>query len=132
MISVRDKDIQPKYLLGILNSRLLRAFWIGHYYDRRRTFPKIKGTYLEELPVYFDTGVQDRLVSLVDRMLGLHTQLARAKTAQVRDTIQSHIDTTDGEIDRLVYDLYGLTADEIRIVEQSLAGTPTAPAKEED
>ena len=29
------------------------------------------------------------------------------------------IDATDGQIDRLVYELYGLTEDEIKIVEEA-------------
>ena len=33
--------------------------------------------------------------------------------------IQRQIDVTDGQIDRLVYELYGLTADEIKIVEEA-------------
>jgi len=34
------------------------------------------------------------------------------------DSIQPWIDATDAEIDRLVYELYGLTDDEIQIVEE--------------
>jgi len=34
-----------------------------------------------------------------------------------KDIIQRQIDATDREIDRLVYDLYGLTEEEMRIVE---------------
>jgi hypothetical protein len=33
--------------------------------------------------------------------------------------LQAEIDKTDREIDRMVYELYGLTEEEIRIVEQS-------------
>ena len=50
-------------------------------------------------------------------MLALHNQLAAAKSAAQRDIIQRQIDATDAEIDRLVYDLYGLTPEEIAIVE---------------
>jgi len=43
-----------------------------------------------------------------------------------RAGLRRQIEATDGEIDRLVYDLYGLTADEIRIVEGAVAAGPTA------
>lgn len=33
--------------------------------------------------------------------------------------LQSRIDVTDRQIDRLVYELYGLTEEEIRIVEEA-------------
>ena len=36
-----------------------------------------------------------------------------------KTVIQRQIDATDAEIDRLVYDLYGLTAEEIAIVEET-------------
>jgi hypothetical protein len=47
----------------------------------------------------------------------LHKQLAAAKTAHAKTTIQRQIDATDAQIDKLVYELYGLTEDEIKIVE---------------
>ena len=50
-------------------------------------------------------------------MLALHKQLAAAKSAAQKAIIQRQIDATDAEIDRLVYDLYGLTAEEIALVE---------------
>ena len=40
-------------------------------------------------------------------------------TAADRDLLQRHIAATDEQIDRLVYELYELTADEIAIVEQA-------------
>jgi hypothetical protein len=42
-----------------------------------------------------------------------------AKSAGRKDVIQRQIDATDAEIDRLVYDLYGLTTDEVAIVEEA-------------
>jgi hypothetical protein len=47
----------------------------------------------------------------------LHQQLPAAHTAYDRDLIQRQIDATDRAIDALVYELYGLTAEEIKIVE---------------
>ena len=46
---------------------------------------------------------------------------AAAKSEAQRGTIQRQIDATDAEIDRLVYDLYGLTKEEIRIVQDVTA-----------
>ena len=57
------------------------------------------------------------MVSLVESMLALHKQLAGAKSEQEKTVIQRQIESTDAEIDKLVYDLYGLTAEEIAIVE---------------
>jgi hypothetical protein len=51
-------------------------------------------------------------------MLDLHRQLAAAKTSHEKELIQRQIDATDKQIDQLVYELYGLTDKEIRIVEE--------------
>jgi hypothetical protein len=60
-----------------------------------------------------------RIVSLVEQMLTLHRQSAAAKTPDEPARLQRQIDATDRQIDRLVYELYGLTEEEIRIVEGS-------------
>jgi formyltetrahydrofolate synthetase len=60
-----------------------------------------------------------RIIALVDQMLSLHKQLADAKIDQERTVLQRQIDTTDRQIDQLVYGLYGLTEEEIKIVEKS-------------
>jgi len=54
-------------------------------------------------------------------MMSLHKQLAAAKSGAQKAVIQRQIDATDAEIDRLVYDLYGLTAKEIALVEGARA-----------
>ena len=54
-------------------------------------------------------------------MLSMHKQLGSAKSAAKKAVIQRQIDATDREIDRLVYDLYGLTKEEIAIVEGAKA-----------
>ena len=128
MVNVLEGGPEPAYLLGILNSRLLRLFWIENYYDRRRTFPKIKGTYLKKIPIYRptpgdaqDIAKHDRVVSLVSSMIGLNKEHAATKSEAQKSIIQRQIDATDAEIDRLVYDLYGLTEGEIALVEEASA-----------
>jgi predicted nucleic acid-binding Zn-ribbon protein len=59
------------------------------------------------------------MVKLVERMLDLHKQLAVAKTYHEKTTLQRQIDATDKQIDALVYELYDLTEEEIKIVEES-------------
>ena len=54
-----------------------------------------------------------------DRRFDLQKQLAAAKTAHAKTAIQRQIDATDRRIDQLVYELYGLTEQEIRIVEEA-------------
>jgi hypothetical protein len=62
----------------------------------------------------------DRMVQLVDTMLKLHKDLQAAKTNHEKSLIHRQFDATDRQIDQLVYELYGLTEKEIRIVEETL------------
>ncbi|OQW96531.1 MAG: hypothetical protein BWK74_08315 [Desulfobacteraceae bacterium A6] len=57
------------------------------------------------------------MVALVEKMLALTPKLRVAKSESEKAALQNAVTTTDAEIDRLVYELYGLTADEIKIVE---------------
>jgi hypothetical protein len=50
-------------------------------------------------------------------MLALHKKQAEARLPQEKEMLQRQIQATDAQIDRLVYELYGLTEEEIRIVE---------------
>jgi type II restriction/modification system DNA methylase subunit YeeA len=60
------------------------------------------------------------MVALVNEMLELHKHLSHAKTDQEKRIITQEIESTDRQIDSLVYGLYGLTADEIAVVEESI------------
>jgi hypothetical protein len=59
------------------------------------------------------------MVELVEQMLALHEQLAAAQISQEKTLIQRHAQATAQDIDQLIYRLYGLTKEEIRIVEES-------------
>ncbi len=60
------------------------------------------------------------MVALVERMLGLHTQMVTAKTPDDKTRLQREIEATDRQIDQLVYELYGLTEEGVgSLVERS-------------
>ncbi len=117
-----------RYLLGVLNSRV---FWfaIGNIsipfgvragqYRYRLIYQ-----YMEKVPVRVidrrnpsDRSNRDRMVEMVEGMLDWHKALSVAKTPEEKTVLQRQIDATDKEIDQLVYELYGLSDEEIEIVE---------------
>jgi len=59
-------------------------------------------------------------------MLALHKQLPQAHTPHEKTALGRQIEATDGQIDALVYELYGLTEEEIRIVEEEQGNKKTA------
>ncbi len=62
-----------------------------------------------------DKARHAKTVSLVERMLELHKRNPR--TPQEQEMVKREIKSTDRQIDSLVYELYGLTDEEIKIVE---------------
>ena len=60
------------------------------------------------------------MVTLVAGMLELHKHLSHAKTDQEKRLVTQEIESTDRQIESLVYGLYGLTADEIAVVEETI------------
>ena len=70
-----------------------------------------------------------KLVETFERMLDLHKRLAAAKTPDEKTRLEREIKYTDDEIDQLVYELYGLSDDEIRIVEEATVTAVTTKAR---
>jgi len=64
-----------------------------------------------------DKARHERMVQLVEQMLVLQNQLPNAKAGHDQTHIQRQIDATDRQIDKLVYELYGLTEEDIAVVE---------------
>jgi hypothetical protein len=59
----------------------------------------------------------DIVKQLVERMLVFHKNRASAHNPQEVDRLTREVESTDKQIDDLVYELYGLTEEEIKIVE---------------
>ena len=115
------------YLLGILNSNLGR-FLFSRYCTPVQNGYHLLWEYPSKVPVYtidFDNPDDkirhDRMVALVTEMLELHKHLSQAKTDREKRLITQEIESTDRQIDSLVYGLYGLTADEIAVAEESVS-----------
>jgi hypothetical protein len=113
-----------RYFLGSLNSRYFRWLYDCLVQETGRVFAQVKLSKLKQLPIRTidfnnaqDKAHHDRMVSLVEKMLALHKQLPAANTVHEREMVQRQIDATDRAIDRLVSELYGLTEEEIKIVE---------------
>jgi len=61
-------------------------------------------------------AMHDKMVILVERMLDLNKRKAAAKTPDILQQIEIQLSTTDDQIDKLVYKLYGLNQKEIDLV----------------
>jgi hypothetical protein len=92
--------------------------------EEQRVLAQVKPTLISELPIRridfsdkADNQRYDRMVSLVETMLDLQKKAAEMKAGHEKTVVERQIAATDRQIDQLVYELYGLTDEEIAIVE---------------
>jgi len=114
------------YWMGLLNSKLMWWFISNTGYVYRGGYYAFNTRYLKPFPLRSinfneidEVDLHDKMVELVKQMLQLHKDINIARTPQSKELIQRQIDATDKQIDKLVYGLYGLTEDEIKIVGDS-------------
>jgi type I restriction-modification system DNA methylase subunit len=114
----------PLCLLALLNSRLLSHFLRSISTPFRGGYLALNKQVIEQLPIRrldlanaADKATHDKLASLAGQILDLYKRRDAARVDQERTSFQRQIDATDAEIDRLVYGIYGITADEIQQVE---------------
>lgn len=122
------------YLLGLLNSKVTDFVIHAISSTKQGGYYEYKPMYLVQIPIRaIDFAVpeekerHDRIVALVERMLRLHQEPPEPASPEENENRLRKIAATDAEIDPLVCDLYGLTAEEIRILEE--IGSSTACAR---
>ena len=103
---------QAKVLLAILNSALMAYYFKKKYNRQDKTFPEIRIYELASLPM--PKGIPARVATELTRLVN-ETVKAKARDAS------ADVSEWEREIDQLVYALYGLTPEEIQIVEGASA-----------
>jgi hypothetical protein len=120
---IPNKDL---LLLGILNSKL-GWFLISSYCTRIQSGYQLIFKYFGKVPICTidftnpdEKAQHDKLVSLVDNILELQKKYHEARMERDKELYERQIKIVDAQIDMLVYDLYGLTEEEIGVVEGGL------------
>ncbi|MBN1971171.1 MAG: N-6 DNA methylase, partial [Candidatus Delongbacteria bacterium] len=106
-VKVNHEKIKPKYLLGILNSKLMGFYFITRFARDEKTFPEIRVHELESLPIKFIRN-QDIIVSIVDKIL-----LEKNKNPK------ADVQHLEYKLNQLVYNIYGLSEEETQIIEDN-------------
>ncbi|ELY1992123.1 N-6 DNA methylase [Flavobacterium psychrophilum] len=174
LINKKNPSYQLKYLLCLLNSKLMYYYFTNTSSDNKIVFPKVKKSQLLDLPIVKLSNQQPfiekadlmlslnktlqqqqaKVINMLQRDYGLtkptkkleiwyeltvqdfFKELAKAKivlSAIQKDEVQEYFETyqkqavatknqitaTDKQIDAMVYELYGLSKEEIEIVENS-------------
>lgn len=102
-----EKYISLKYLLALLNSKLLNFYYVTEHKSTKKVFSEIQARSVGELPIkHVSQNKQQGVISLVDKILISKEENPQADTSSL-----------ENEIDKKVYRLYGLTYDEVLIVD---------------
>jgi len=117
-------NIQKRFVLGVLHSACFQFLYQVCTQGEQRVIPQIKATKLYGLPFPIpdlsdpkEKSLHDEIVTLVDRMLDLNKKKSALPPSAERERIEREIAVTDEMIDKLVYELYGITEEEIKIIE---------------
>ncbi len=104
-----DEKFKSKYVLSLFNSRLFKFYYQKTYSNGGNIFPQVRIASIENLPIkIIDLKTQDKIIEIVDKIL-------------IEKQNNTNSDTTilENQIDNLVYKIYDLTPEEIKIVEHA-------------
>ena len=108
MLNLKEQSpYKLKFLLALLNSRLLNYFYKNKYKSTKKVFSEIQAHSLGKLPIA-NTENQGVIINLVDKILEQKIQNSNTDTLNL-----------EHRIDELVMDLYGLTEKEKEIIRNS-------------
>jgi len=108
-VFIINKEYSTKYIIALLNSKLMGYYFINKFSERDNVFPKAKIGQCRLLPIRkIESQFQQPFIDKVDQILSLKKDNPEADTTAL-----------EREIDFMVYELYGLSEEEIGIVEGS-------------
>ena len=123
---ISKDETSLEYILGLLNSKLINFYHQKRFLDEfKMRFQKILIRDCKRFPICpidfdnpDDVSKHDSMVTLVERILELNGKTASENNPETLRLLETQIAVTDRQIDRLVYDLYDLTPEEVELVEQ--------------
>jgi len=97
-----------------LNSQLMNWFHQAMTAEEGRAFAEVKIVNLKKLPIK-ETSIEEQapFVTIVEKILAITESDDYAEST----TLQTQVKEYESQIDQMVYKLYGLTAEEIAIIE---------------
>jgi hypothetical protein len=115
-ITKKDKSIFVKYILALINSKL---YYIWLYYRGKRKGETLEliAKPLSEIPIKKITeSDQKPFINIVDKILAITKSYEYLQNHDMRSKVQEY----ERQIDQMVYKLYDLTEDEIKVVEGNI------------
>lgn len=104
VMTLKQHDIDLKYVLGVFNSKLMNFIYRKKFKSTKTVFSEIQARSVGMLPMKVNIIYEKRISSIVSKILSMKKK--------EKDTFD-----LENQIDFLVYHLYGLTYDEVLIVD---------------
>jgi len=110
--------IDDKLILAILNSKVTHFYYSRITSSIRGGYMRFIRQYLETIPIptVFNTST-GQILKIADNVLNLKNQINSSSLTTDRQQLQRAIDHAERRIDELVYELYGLSEEEVAIIE---------------
>ena len=110
-----------KFILGIINSKVMSFYFRKKFNRQDKTFPEIRIYELASLPIKIinnsNNRLQNEIIKYVDQLLLINQEKLLTKLETNIAQIERKVDYCENRINEIVYALYELTSEEIKIVE---------------
>jgi len=116
-----------RYVMGILNSKLFKLIYRLLSLEKGRALAQVKPTILENLPIrkidssnQEEMGIQLKLIKTVDTLMDAGQLMQNVESEHERQRLADSILAAKDQLDRHVYDLYGVSEKNIRIIKDAV------------
>ncbi len=114
------KDLELKSLCALLNSKLLNCYYFNFAVTNKDATPQLKKMDLDKFPVILPHNLE-KWGHLIDKLILLNKDLTKfGETSEDGHKIIENKNKLLFEIDQLVYELYSITKEEQKIIEENL------------
>ena len=112
-------ELNHKFILGILNSKLTDFYYQQINPERGEALAEVKKNHIEQLPIPKDISdkQQSDIIKHVEQLLTLNQDFQTATLADKKEQLQNRISFTEDKLNQIIYKLYELTDEEIKLVE---------------
>jgi len=114
------EKFNPYFVTALFNSKLYTFIYRLYSFENGRILPQVKPAIVKRMPfINLEMDNQIPIIKLSKKMVDLNKKLLVCKIPQDEKILKLQINKTDEKINQLVYELYDLTEEEIKIVEES-------------
>lgn len=116
-----SETISHHFILGVLNSKLTDFYYTQINPEKGEVLAEVKKSHIDQLPLpqNYSSQSYNQIINHVEQLLQLNKELLIANLESKKTLIKSKIEYNEDKINALVYQLYNLSEDEIKLIENN-------------